>query len=106
MSYSSDINIEKLQTELSQIMLDENNIGVDTVYTLEMYKEKINQIMLNATLKERIKKLLTDICFYDKTVPIKPTDLFKYDITIMVKQVGVTDYITNKNPYKESFKNF
>ena len=76
--------IDDLRNTLAKIMLGENNAGVDTLYTLEMYKEKIKEINLNLELKNKIKELLTSVCNgWDLSAT-----LYRLDITIMAQSLG------------------
>lgn len=73
---------------LAEIMLGENNAGVDTNYTLDMYKNKIAEITSSTQLQNEIKTLLEESCAKKDNAGNNPDASYKYDITIMDEEVA------------------
>lgn len=91
--------MDEIKSTFSTIMGVPN---IDTVYNIERYKEKIEEIKSNDGLKQQIRNILTDACS-----KIESSDPRKYegDVTIMTKTISDSQIMTSENygKYKRQY---
>lgn len=85
------LSLDEIKSTFSTIMGVPN---IDTVYNIETYKEKINEIKNNPDLKEQIRNILTAVCFKFNGLN---TQKYEGDVTIMAEPIG--DMILTRENY-------